>query len=60
MTPQDYKDILNNAGKWIIAMAIISAVCYLTIQGKISTDVIIAASAAVMGFYFSQTKNEAK
>jgi len=56
MTPQDYKDILNNAGKWSIGMTIIGTAGYLAVIGKISPDVIVAGASAVLGFYFSQTK----
>ena len=55
-TPQDVKSVLDGIGKWSIGVIIMSAACYLTYQGKISSDVIVAGASAVLGFYFSQAK----
>ena len=57
MTPQDYKDILNNAGKWFIALLLVITVCYLTGIGKEVPNWLVGIISAVMGYYFGSSNN---
>ena len=61
MNPQDWKDVLNNAGKWSIAILIIAAACYQAItQGKID-PVIVGIVFSIIGYYFGNSqKTEVK
>ena len=57
MSAQDWKDILNSAGKWSLALILIATVCYLALCGREVPSWLVGIILAVMGYYFGSNNN---